>query len=163
MKNRPRPLNDARKKTLSGRQGKKESVNKVIEFHRIHRDLRLISSLAERRAAEKRQKAKIENKRAQAEASRLKAEKAIRDRHEHAQRLRSAVFAAARSGDAAKVKQGIWEDEVDAAGGEIKSGCETFIQAPKDAKETLLHIAVKNGDAELVAWLDAHSRVLMLL
>lgn len=61
--------------------------------------------------------------------------------------------------DATKVKKGVWEDNVDAAGGEVKRGCEAFVtHSPADPKETLLHIAAKNGDAELVQWLEAHSK-----
>lgn len=72
---------------------------------------------------------------------------------------RSAVFNAARAGDASKVKKGVWEDDVDAAGGEVKRGCERFVSSPpKDPQETLLHIAARNGDADLVEWLDAHSK-----
>jgi hypothetical protein len=56
------------------------------------------------------------------------------------------------------VKKGVWEDEVDAAGGEVKTGCEEYVTSPKDRKETLLHIAARNGDFELVEWLDAHGK-----
>ncbi|EGN93280.1 hypothetical protein SERLA73DRAFT_189828 [Serpula lacrymans var. lacrymans S7.3] len=72
--------------------------------------------------------------------------------------LRSAVFTAARSKDTEKVKKGVWEDNVDPSGGEIKAGCEEFVHVhPKDPQETLLHIAAFNGDADMVEWLDAHS------
>ena len=112
----------------------------------------------ERQEAEKRQKAKRANKKGQAEASRRKAEDTIRTQQERAQILRSSIFAAARSGDAEKVRKGVWEDSVDAAGGEIKKGCEAFVTTPpNDPKETLMHIAVKHGDADLVEWLEAHS------
>ena len=74
-----------------------------------------------------------------------------------AQTIRSSVFAAARAGNAAKVKKGIWENAVDAAGGEVKNGSGDFIKDhPVDAKETLLHIASAIGDLELVKWLDSH-------
>lgn len=82
----------------------------------------------------------------------------MRTQLQRAQSLRSATFAAARAGDAEKVKSGVYEDNVDAAGGEIKKGCEEFVTVPPvDRKETLMHIAVKNGDADLVEWLDNHS------
>jgi hypothetical protein len=114
--------------------------------------------LPEKEEREQRQKAKKANKKGEAEASRKKAEGAARAQQQRAQTLRSATFAAARAGDAAKVKKGVWEDNVDAAGGEVKKGCEGFVtKAPTDPKETLMHIAVKNGDADLVQWLDAHS------
>ncbi|KAI6005682.1 hypothetical protein EDD15DRAFT_2150432, partial [Pisolithus albus] len=72
--------------------------------------------------------------------------------------LRSAAFAAARAGDAQRVKKAIWEDSVDPAGGEVKLGCDSFIEVqPQDPTETLLHIATQNGDVDLVKWLDAHS------
>ena len=77
------------------------------------------------------------------------------------QALRSATFAAARRGDAKQVKKGVYEDNVDAAGGEVKKGCEEFVTTPPaDPKETLMHIAAKNGDADLVEWLDAHSKLI---
>ena len=78
--------------------------------------------LSERKAAEARQKAKASNKKAKAEASRKTAETKAREQLERSQTLRSAVFAAARSGDAQNVKKGIYEDHVDAAGGEVADG-----------------------------------------
>jgi hypothetical protein len=78
----------------------------------------------------------------------------------HTQTLRSAAFAAARSGNAEKVKKCIYEDEVDAAGGEIKNGCESFVdRKPNDPSETLLHIAAKMGNADLMGWLDTHGEL----
>ncbi|KAJ6497051.1 hypothetical protein C8R47DRAFT_1113655 [Mycena vitilis] len=112
----------------------------------------------ERVAAEERQKAKVEAKKAQAEAQRSKAEAKARSLQQQAQTQRSAVFSAARANKRDKVKSGVWEDGVDAAGGEVKAGCNAFVKAtPKDEQETLLHIAARNGDTELVEWLDAHS------
>lgn len=112
----------------------------------------------EKKEREQRQKVKKANKKGQAEASRKKADEAARAQQQRAQMLRSATFAAARAGDASNVKKGVWEDNVDAAGGEIKKGCDSFITtAPADLNETLMHIAVKNGDADLIQWLDAHS------
>ncbi|PSR76042.1 hypothetical protein PHLCEN_2v8704 [Hermanssonia centrifuga] len=110
-----------------------------------------------RQEAEKRQKAKASNKKAQAEASRKAAEDKARAQREQAQALRSETFQAARNGDAAKVRKGVWEDSVDAAGGEVKEGCEIFVKSmPKDPSETLSHIAASKGDVELVKWLDTH-------
>ncbi|KIM87213.1 hypothetical protein PILCRDRAFT_86249 [Piloderma croceum F 1598] len=112
----------------------------------------------ERREAEQRQKVKKANRKGEAEASRKKAECAARMQQQRGQALRSATFAAARAGDAKRVKKGVYEDNVDAAGGEVKKGCEEFVTTPPaDPKDTLMHIAVKNGDADLVEWLDAHS------
>ena len=55
------------------------------------------------------------------------------------------------------MKDGIYELSVDASGGEVRTGCEKFVEVlPKDLQETLLHIATKNGDADLVAYLDRH-------
>lgn len=113
----------------------------------------------ERLAAEERQKAKSSKKKAQAKASRQAAENKARAQKERLQTRRSAVFAAARKGDVTAVKKGVWEDEVDAAGGEVKDGCEAFVKVkPNDAHETLSHIAVATGDASLVQWLDAHGK-----
>ena len=112
---------------------------------------------SEKIAAEERQKAKKQNKKAQAELQRHKAAQAANAQQRRVQLTRSAVFAAARAGDAIKVKKGVWEDNVDAAGGEVKTGCDEFVQLPPmDSKQTLSHIAARNGDADLVQWLDGH-------
>lgn len=60
------------------------------------------------------------------------------------------------------MKKGIWEDNVDAAGGEVKIGSEEFFNLedlPKDPHETLLHIAASKGNKELVEWLVNHSKL----
>ena len=107
--------------------------------------------------AEKRQKCKIEAKKAQAEAVRRSSEERAKLLLQQAQTIRSSIFAAAREGNSAKVKKGIWEDAVDAAGGEVKHGSAKFVKDhPRDAKETLMHIASASGDFELVKWLDSH-------
>ncbi|KAK0441916.1 DnaJ-domain-containing protein [Armillaria borealis] len=111
-----------------------------------------------RHLAEQRQKEKLKAKMSEAAAQRRQAKQAIRAHLQKAQALRSAVFAAAREGNATKVKAGVWEDDVDAAGGEIKRDCEKFVsQKPNDPQETLLHITALKGDHELVTWLDAHN------
>lgn len=57
------------------------------------------------------------------------------------------------------MKKGIWENNVDAAGGEVAPGYDEFIDTvPKDSQEALLHIAARNGDSDLVEWLDTHSQ-----
>ncbi|KAI0637017.1 hypothetical protein C8Q77DRAFT_1095585 [Trametes polyzona] len=112
----------------------------------------------ERRDAEERQRQKAFAKKAEAEASRRNAEQKARAQQEKLQATRSKVFAAARRGDASAVKKGIWEDNVDAAGGELRRGAEAFVKSlPVDPKQTLLHIVAKKGDADLVEWLTAHS------
>ena len=98
-------------------------------------------------------------KKAQAEASRKSAENKAKAQLERSQTLRSAVFTAARAGDAQKVKKGVYEDHVDAAGGEIKRGCDAFVKAPpKNRSETLSHIAAERGDSALFEWLDTHGK-----
>lgn len=88
----------------------------VVVFYLSQRSSLSVNS--ERRAAEERQRTKASNKKAQAEVSRKIAESKARALLEQSQTIRSAVFAAARSGDAQKVKKGVYEDHVDAAGGE---------------------------------------------
>jgi hypothetical protein len=110
----------------------------------------------ERIEAEQRQKSKIEAKRAQVEAARRCSEEKARVLLHKAQENRSSVFAAARAGHSAAVKKGIWEAAVDVTGGEVKPGSSKA--ALKDPKETLLHIATRHGDLDLVKWLDSHSK-----
>lgn len=114
---------------------------------------------SERLAAEERQKAKIIQKKAKANEQRQKAEDAARAQREKVQKNRSAVFRSARERNAEEVKKGIWENNVDAAGGEVAPGYDEFIDTvPKDSQEALLHIAARNGDSDLVEWLDTHSQ-----
>lgn len=120
--------------------------------------MKCLSTKSERKEAEERQRAKAASRKVEAENQRKKAAEAAQLQQQRVQTLRSATFAAARAGDASKVKKGVWEDEVDPAGGEIKTGCENYVAVqPEDPMETLSHIAVRNGDAGLVEWLDAHS------
>jgi len=115
-------------------------------------------ALVEVRQGAERRKQKAEAKKAEAEAERKSAAQKVRSQQQKSQTTRSAVFAAAMRGESAKVKKGVWEEGVDAAGGEIKPGMDEFVQSkPKDPKQTLLHLAVMHGDAELSEWLDRHS------
>ncbi|KIK57672.1 hypothetical protein GYMLUDRAFT_45835 [Collybiopsis luxurians FD-317 M1] len=123
----------------------------------IRKELKQQDRQKERTAAEQRQKAKNGERAAKAKAQREQAEDVARAQREKAQMNRSTVFQAARKGDVDQVKQGVWEDNVDAAGGEVKPGHEDFVKImPNDAQETLLHIAARQGDTDLVKWLDAH-------
>ncbi|KAH8826978.1 DnaJ-domain-containing protein [Flagelloscypha sp. PMI_526] len=123
---------------------------------RVRRERAEYEREQERKAAASRQKAKALQKKARAEVDRQAAESAAQKHAKNVQTKRSAVFAAARSGNAADVKKGIWENDVDASGGEIK--IQQFVQVePNDPQETLLHIATRNGDVDLVKWLDSHS------
>lgn len=111
-----------------------------------------------RREAEQRKRNKTSAKKAAAEASRKTAEEKVRSQREQAQAKRSKIFAAARRNDAAAVQKGVWEEEVDAAGGEIRKGAEDLVEVPPaDPKETLTHIAAGHGNLDLVQWLDSHS------
>lgn len=77
---------------------------------------------------------------------------------EQMQTLRSQIFAAARSGDAVVVRKGVWEQNVDASGGEVLKDSDTPVKSrPTDPKETLMHIAARNGDLDLVEWLGRYS------
>lgn len=111
----------------------------------------------ERREADERQRMKASAKKAEAETSRKNAEKKARALQEQLQTTRSKTFAAARRGDASAVRKGVWEDNVDAASGEVRKGADALVKSPPaDPKQTLLHIAAKNGDADLVEWLASH-------
>lgn len=113
----------------------------------------------EMREAHERQKKKQEDKIAKAEVQRKKAEEAKRAQNQKSQKLRSQVFRAARDGNSAKAKELIWEHSIDATGGEVKAGCEEYVQCkPKDLSETLLHIAVKQDNLDLVEWLTTHGK-----
>lgn len=78
-----------------------------------------------------------------------KVQAALRER----QRIRSAVFTAARAGDAVAVRKGVYEDSVDAAGPEALPNSPVEIKS----KDALLHIAVAKQDLDLVSWLIDHS------
>ena len=115
--------------------------------------------ISERRQAEERHKQKRAFKKAQAKAKTKKAEQTAQTLQERSQNLRSSVFQAAREKNSAKVKEGIYEFSVDASGGEVRPGCGKFVKIlPKDPQEALLHIATQNGDADLVEYLDRHSK-----
>jgi hypothetical protein len=115
------------------------------------------------RAAAERREQKTSNKKAKAQAEREAAAKSVRSQQERLQTLRSAVFAAARKGEVDKVKKGIWEDQVDAAGGEICNGCSSLSQKePQDPSETLMHIIAKQGNKEVLEWLASHGEYLIL-
>lgn len=58
-----------------------------------------------------------------------------------------------------RVKKGVYEEDVDATGGEIRLGCENYVQdVPSDPSETLLHITARVGNADMVEWLDSHGK-----
>jgi hypothetical protein len=88
----------------------------------------------------------------------------VQDTKRASQRKRSEVFKMARSGDAEGVKKAIWEQNVDAAGGEYLVGMKEdpiFAKSWKDAdcdlNETLLHIFARSGELDMVKWLIDHS------
>lgn len=113
----------------------------------------------ERVDAERRRLEKIAQKKADEEAARISREETLRAQKQRSQDLRSAIFAAARRSDTERVKKGVWEDNVEPDGGEIKHGCEEFVkQRPTDTSETLLHIATRLGNLELVQYLDKRSK-----
>lgn len=112
----------------------------------------------EARKAANRKAAKANKKKAENEERLKKNAEHVKNAKLQAQTKRSHIFTNARKGDSEAVKRGIWEDCVDAAGGEIldAEGLEGFAQ-PADPKETLLHIAARLGDEILVEWLVDHS------
>ncbi|EJD34931.1 DnaJ-domain-containing protein [Auricularia subglabra TFB-10046 SS5] len=104
---------------------------------------------AEMRAGAERRKKKASKKKAAAAQSQASAAQAAQTLRERTQAIRSEVFAAARRGDSARVKKGVWEESVDAAGPEqLGAG---------QKGETLLHIAAARGDIDLLEWLDKHN------
>jgi hypothetical protein len=91
----------------------------------------------------------------------------VKEAKRDSQKKRSKVFERARNGDAAAVKKGVWEDNVDAAGGEPLAGMEndaSFLgqHGGQVGHETLLHIFAKHGDRQTVEWLLDHSAFLYL-
>lgn len=112
--------------------------------------------------AASRQKEKAKRKREKAQQDRHTAARVLASQREKMQVLRSEVFAAARIGDASTVKRGVWEQDVDPSGGEIKPGCDHLVrEKPTDPCETLLHIAARHGDKDLLEWLGSHSQFLL--
>lgn len=88
----------------------------------------------------------------------------IKEGKRQSQKKRSDVFRSARNGDSAAVRKGVWEESIDAAGGEPLPGMEDDInflsqkhEGKVDPKETLLHIFARRGDALMVEWLLDHS------
>ena len=114
--------------------------------------------LSEMKDAATRQKEKAKRKRERAKQDRQTAAEVLASQQEKMQALRSKVFAAARNGDADAVKKGVWEQDVDPSGGEVKPGCDHLVrQKPADPHETLLHIAARQGNKGLLEWLGSHS------
>ena len=103
------------------------------------------------KAAERRQSKKTA-KRDRANAEREAAATRAREAKTLAQSKRSAVFAAAREGRSDVVRRAVWEEGVAESGGEAITA-DYALPAGVDRLETLLHIAAKRGDLELVRWL----------
>ncbi|KAF8831174.1 hypothetical protein HHX47_DHR1000106 [Lentinula edodes] len=156
----PEPRETAQERAERLRRAREEQEAAELRRKReaaVRKELKEQDRKQERLAAEQRRKTKNGEKKAKAHAQRQQAEDAARSQREKIQKNRSAVFQAAREGRVEDVKKGIWENDVDAAGGEVKSGHEDFVHTvPKDPKETLLHIAVRKGNLELVDFLDKH-------
>lgn len=117
------------------------------------------------RAARLREEKK-KTKKEQYTKGRQQNEDRVKEAKRDSQKKRSKVFERARNGDAAAVKKGVWEDNVDAAGGEPLAGMEndsSFLghhAGQVDHNETLLHILAKHGDRQTVEWLLDHSAFL---
>ena len=115
----------------------------------------------ERVRSEARKQDAAKTKKAKGEKQRKDAQIKVANARQASQKKRSNVFAAARAGDSNAVKKGIWEEQVDASGGEILPDHDEYVaHKPDDCKETLLHIAADKGDFELVEWLQSHSESL---
>ncbi|KAL5529761.1 hypothetical protein ACEPAG_5746 [Sanghuangporus baumii] len=154
-----RKTNERSGEQLRNKREEREAVRMRRAMEDQRRKERITEQKERNRAeAEERQKQRNLNKRARAEAAKQEAARKALLLQQQMQQKRSAVFAAARCGDAEAVKKGIWEDSVDAAGGEIRPGSEEFVPLhPQDISETLLHIAVANMNVELVEWLVNHN------
>lgn len=116
------------------------------------------SALPEMKDAATRQKEKAKRKREKAKQDHEMAAEVLASQQENRQVLRSKAFAAARNGDADIVKRGVWEQDVDPSGGEIKPGCDHSVRRkPSDPREMLLHVTARHGDKNLLEWLGSHS------
>lgn len=159
QQNRQTELKESLEKAAAHRQAQQQ----LGVYCLIHLE-QYLTAITEKFLAEEKKEQDAKKKKVKAETNRSAAAKSAQDSKQRRQTLRSAVFAAARSGDSAKVKKGIWEDQVDAAGGEIAPGCEKLVQKkPQDSSETLMHIAVQRDDKDLLEWLDSHSELTTLL
>lgn len=132
-----------------------------------------------RAGAARRENKNLSKKQAAANARAYSAA-AVLDQLRTAQARRSEVFAAARAGRADLVRKGVWEDNVAAGEPERLPGFVADQDAEKEnvgvgqkgkgkksdkddkeSVETLVHIAAKRGDAELVEWLIDHGALLL--
>ncbi|KAH7106021.1 DnaJ-domain-containing protein [Auriculariales sp. MPI-PUGE-AT-0066] len=138
-----------RKDRLLRERAESEADARRREQEEINRKVRVQEEREnEMRAGAERRKTKAQTKKSKKVTEQANAATSIVNAASRAQVLRSDIFAAMRNGDAARVKKGVWEDSVDAAGPEIIGN---------SAGETLLHIAAGRGDIELVHWLDEHN------
>jgi hypothetical protein len=136
-------------KRAEERREKEKAVAKAAKIYEREEEAR---KAADRKAAKANKRKAKNEERVKKDTQRIKNAKL------QAQAKRSQLFTNARKGDSEAVKKGIWEDCVDAAGGEIldTEELEGFAQ-PADPREALLHIAARLGDNVLVGWLIDHS------
>lgn len=166
---RLRRQEEAEEERERARQRRAEEERRAREQRERDREIKAKADAARKAKAEaKKQRqndpaavaADAEARRVGAEKRAQEVERKAREALERPQRIRSAVFEAARKGNVAGVKKGIWEDTVDAAGPEVLPRAVDLVkQRPADWNklETLLHIAVSRGDQVLVAWLITHN------
>lgn len=139
------------------RRWQQQQEKKVCILMHQMREL-LMCSLQARQTAAARERA--ENKKEQYQTKKDAARAECDESFKMArQKQRSAIFAAARAGRWEQVKRGIRDGSVDADGIEVLAGLEEIVPKPKEAKETLLHLAAKAGVTDVFKWLVDHGRL----
>lgn len=126
----------------------------------------------EKQASEARRKAKKKQKEAALVASQLETQKKLDEAKREAQSIRSETFRQAKSGNGTFVRDAVYRRGVAAEGYEMlssQSGTNTPTGAsPGSSKaksgttqETLLHLAVRNGDLSLVEYLVGNGKFIL--
>jgi hypothetical protein len=114
--------------------------------------------MIEKKAAEERRKAKKSQKKVEQAASEAEARRRKEELKLKAQMVRSETFRQAKCGNSAFVREAVYKRGVAAEGLEILGSSQPSPKS-KVNMETLLHLAVRSGDATLVEFLVGNGKL----